>query len=222
MVLGVDYFSWFFFLFLLLFFTWCVFHSLSLVRPFGISFGWPSIQFARCKRVWMLQVWRNYPSTFYRRREYFYDPQMTKYGHIIGFTIDFVALSVCVCEQPTIRSIVNGQKRVFFSFSFRCRCCFRLLFFHFVLRLNTLTNAPSHSPSRAKMTWKRKNKRHWQVLANGFRCLKTTAECHVNVCSNWHRSQRIEYSTRMGFWWNICFSFDFGKWSNWHKEQQQQ
>lgn len=78
------------------------------LNVFGVNFAWNvsfvfvfvslcrnfirmTVYLLRCKRVLMFQVWRNYPSTLYRGREYFYDPQMTKYGHIIGFTIDFVS-----------------------------------------------------------------------------------------------------------------------------------
>lgn len=82
----------------------------------------------------LLSVWRNYPSPHYTRRIFFYDPQMTKYGHI-GFTIDSVSNGF-VYRIP-LRWIVNGQKRVFF-------CEFK----HIERRKK---NAPSHSPSPNQM-----------------------------------------------------------------------
>lgn len=91
--------------------------KLSLSRNFILMTVCSGCCCVCCARLWcwcttmLLSVWRNYPSPHYTRRIFFYDPQMTKYGHI-GFTIDSVSNGF-VYRIP-LRWIVNGQKRVFF------------------------------------------------------------------------------------------------------------
>lgn len=125
---------------LLFFFSVFCSIKLSLSRNFILMTVCSGCCCVCCARLWcwcttmLLSVWRNYPSPHYTRRIFFYDPQMTKYGHI-GFTIDSVSNGF-VYRIP-LRWIVNGQKRVFF-------CEFK----HIERRKKS---APSHSPSPNQM-----------------------------------------------------------------------
>lgn len=107
---------------------------------FGVNFAWnvslslshsefhsdDRLLVAHCERVLMFQVWRNYPSTLYRGREYFYDPQMTKYGHNIGFTIDFV-FRIMYSNSHSVDCEWAKKHVIYFDFFFICVLMLTLL-----------------------------------------------------------------------------------------------